>query len=47
MKEEWKDFEDFQIAGIEWDPNGQYNGVSNFMMSNGKKSEIKIKHQMK
>lgn len=47
MKEEWKDCKDFQLAGVEWDPNGSFNGVFNFMMSNGKKSELKTPYQMK
>ncbi len=47
MKEEWKDSEEIQLAGVEWDPNGIYNGVFNFMMSNGKKSELKTTYQMR
>ena len=47
MKEEWKDFEDIQLAGVEWDPNGEYNGVFNFMMSNRKKSELKTPYKIK
>jgi hypothetical protein len=29
MKKEWKDFKDIQLAGVEWDPNGEYRGVFN------------------
>ena len=46
LKEEWKNFEGLQLAGVEWDPNGAYKGVFNFILSNGKKSELNTTYKM-
>lgn len=41
MEEEWKDFEGLQLAGVEWDPKRNDIAEFFFIMSNGKKSELK------